>query len=73
MAFATSAAYLALKQTRNSRRPSRNLYVWMIWIELVACIVIALECILFLLYKIQPSFYFFMSICMFHYSPKILL
>jgi hypothetical protein len=38
----------------------------MIWIELVACIVIALECLLFLLYHIQPSFYFFMSICMFH-------
>jgi hypothetical protein len=66
MTFAISAAYLAVQQTRNSRRPWKSVYVWMIWIELVACIIIALECLLFLLYAIQPSFYFFMSICMFH-------
>ncbi|KAL5461611.1 hypothetical protein PMIN06_002109 [Paraphaeosphaeria minitans] len=62
MIFAVSAAYLALQQTKNSRRPLKSVYVWMIWIELVACIIIAIECLLYLLYIIPPSFYFFMSI-----------
>ncbi|KAF2440021.1 hypothetical protein P171DRAFT_324955, partial [Karstenula rhodostoma CBS 690.94] len=62
MAFAISAAYLAVQQTRNSRRPLKSIYIWMIWIELVACIIIAIECLLYLLYIVPPSFYFFMSL-----------
>ncbi|OAG02031.1 uncharacterized protein CC84DRAFT_1051733, partial [Paraphaeosphaeria sporulosa] len=62
MCFAICAAYIALQQTKNSRRPSKSVYVWMIWIELAACVTIAIECLLYLLYVIPPSFYFFMSI-----------
>ncbi|KAL1596365.1 hypothetical protein SLS60_009011 [Paraconiothyrium brasiliense] len=62
MGFAILAAYVAIQQTKKSRRPLKSVYVWMIWIELVACVIIALECLLYLLYIIEPSFYFFMSI-----------
>ncbi|KAJ4352108.1 uncharacterized protein N0V89_007454 [Didymosphaeria variabile] len=62
MGFAILATYVAIQQTKKSRRPLKSVYVWMIWVELVACVIIALECLLYLLYIIQPSFYFFMSI-----------
>lgn len=67
MTFALMAVYLAVKQTKSSRRPLKSVYVWMIWIELVACVIIAFECLLYLLYVIRPSFYFYMSICKHHY------
>lgn len=61
--FATTAAITAVRHTKAARDPWRSAYIWMIWTELVACIAIAVECLLYLLYVIRPSFYFFMSIC----------
>jgi hypothetical protein len=61
--FAISAAYIAFRQTKASRNPSRSPYIWMIWLELAASVVIAIECLLYLLKVIRPSFYFYMSIC----------
>lgn len=61
--FAISAAYIALRQTKACRRPWRGAYIWMIWLELAASFVIAVECLLYLLKVIRPSFYFYMSIC----------
>lgn len=45
----------------------------MIWIELAACVIIAIECLFYLLYIIPPSFHFFMSICTlrFHLSRPV--
>ena len=63
MAFAMLATYIGILQTRSIRRPLRSAYVWMIWLELAACVAIAFQCILYLLKVIRPSFYFYMSIC----------
>lgn len=62
-AFGLSAAFIAVRQTRISRRPWRSAYIWMIWLELVASVVISIICLLFLLHKIRPSFYIYMGIC----------
>ncbi|PSN72490.1 hypothetical protein BS50DRAFT_630515 [Corynespora cassiicola Philippines] len=62
MSFAILAACLGIKQTLSARRPAKSVYVWMIWLELAACVVIAFECLLYLLQVIEPSFYFYMSI-----------
>jgi len=61
--FALCAAYIAIGQTRSCRQPWRSAYVWMIWLELAASVAIAIECLLYLLRIIRPSFYLFMSIC----------
>ncbi|KAF1943845.1 hypothetical protein EJ02DRAFT_342348 [Clathrospora elynae] len=60
--FAASAAYIAVIQTRSCQRPTRSGYIWMVWLEWAACVVLAVECLLYLLREIRPSFYFFMSI-----------
>ncbi|CAO2654029.1 Nn.00g107620.m01.CDS01 [Neocucurbitaria sp. VM-36] len=60
--FAMLAAYIAIKQTRIAHRPLRSHYIWMIWLEWAASVVINIECLLFLLRIIRPSFYFYMSI-----------
>lgn len=62
--FAISAAYVAVGQTRRNSKPWRSAYLWMVWLEWAASVVIAIECLLFLLRIIRPSFYFYMSICM---------
>ncbi|KAH9861703.1 hypothetical protein J1614_011456 [Plenodomus biglobosus] len=60
--FAISAAYIAVEQTKRSPRPWKSIYLWMVWLEWSASVVIAIECLLFLLRIIRPSFYFYMSI-----------
>ncbi|KAF2622831.1 hypothetical protein BU25DRAFT_302960, partial [Macroventuria anomochaeta] len=60
--FAITAAYIAYRQTRACRNPLRSAYIWMIWLELAASFVIAIECLLYLLKAIRPSFWFYMSI-----------
>jgi hypothetical protein len=60
--FAISAAYIAFIQTMACRRPWKSAYIWMIWLELAASFVIAVECLLYLLKVIRPSFWFYMSI-----------
>lgn len=61
--LAILAAYIAFKQTRACRAPLRSVYIWMIWLELAASFVIGVECLLYLLKVIRPSFWFYMSIC----------
>lgn len=61
--FAVSAAYVAFRQTRACRVPWQSAYIWMIWLELAASVVINFECLLHLLKVIRPSFWFYMSIC----------
>jgi ABC-type spermidine/putrescine transport system permease subunit I len=61
--FALSAAYIASRQTKAARRPWRSVYIWMIWLEIIASLVIGIECMLYLLKIIRPSFWFYMSIC----------
>lgn len=60
--FAILAATIAYRQTKANRSPLRSVYIWMIWLELAASVVIAIECLLYLLKVIRPSFWFFMSI-----------
>ncbi|KAJ4367729.1 hypothetical protein N0V86_009850 [Didymella sp. IMI 355093] len=60
--FAISAAYIAFRQTMACRRPWKSAYIWMIWLELAASFVIAVECLLYLLKVVRPSFWFYMSI-----------
>ncbi|KAJ4395342.1 hypothetical protein N0V91_010904 [Didymella pomorum] len=60
--FAVSAAYIGFRQTKASHKPWKSAYIWMIWLELAASVVIAIECLLYLLKVIRPSFYFYMSI-----------
>lgn len=66
--FAVLAAYIAFRQTKACRAPLRSAYIWMIWLELAASFVIAVECLLYLLKVIRPSFWFYMSIrkCIVH-------
>lgn len=61
--FGLSAAFIGFRQTRASRQPWRNAYIWMIWLELAASVAIAVVCLLFLLRIIRPSFYMYMGIC----------
>ncbi|KAF1848761.1 uncharacterized protein K460DRAFT_353702 [Cucurbitaria berberidis CBS 394.84] len=60
--FALSAAYVIIRHTRASRRPLRSAYIWMIWLELAASVVIGIECLLHLLRIIRPSFYFYIQL-----------
>ncbi|KAF1992961.1 hypothetical protein P154DRAFT_504205 [Amniculicola lignicola CBS 123094] len=56
------ALYLGYGQTKGSRSPIRSIYVWLIWLELLASFLMGLECYLHLLKYIKPSFAFYMSI-----------
>ena len=66
--FALSAAYTGYKQTRKARSPWKSVYLWMVWLEIASSLVIAIECLLFLVRAVRPSFYFFMSIRKYHES-----
>lgn len=61
--FAITASIIAVKQTKACRNPWKSAYVWMVWLEIAASLVIAIECLLYLLKVIRPSFWFYMSIC----------
>lgn len=61
--FALTAAYLGYHQTKACRKPWRCAYIWMIWLEMAACLALSMECFFFLLRFMGPSFYFYMSIC----------
>ncbi|KAH7551079.1 hypothetical protein BM1_09953 [Bipolaris maydis] len=39
--FGISAVFIGFRQTRASRKPWRNAYIWMIWLELAASVVLA--------------------------------
>ncbi|KAF2029674.1 hypothetical protein EK21DRAFT_67246 [Setomelanomma holmii] len=56
------ATWQALLQTKHSRAPWRSIYVWMIWLELVASLTMGLVCYLHLLKYIPPSFAFYFTI-----------
>ncbi|KAF2107983.1 hypothetical protein BDV96DRAFT_286538 [Lophiotrema nucula] len=56
------AIYLAFKQSKSSRSPLRSVYVWLIWLELVASFIMGLECFMHLLKLIRPSFAFYFTI-----------
>lgn len=60
--FGISAVFIAFRQTRACRYPLKSAYIWMIWLEIAASFVIAIECLLYLLKVIRPSFWFYMSI-----------
>ncbi|KAJ4984244.1 hypothetical protein SVAN01_10285 [Stagonosporopsis vannaccii] len=60
--FAITAAIIAIRQTKACRNPWKSAYIWMVWLEIAASLVIAIECLLYLLKVIRPSFWFYMSI-----------
>lgn len=60
--FAITAAFIGVRQTKSCRRPRTSAYIWMIWLEIAASVAISIECLLYLLRIIRPSFYFFMSV-----------
>ncbi|KAF2655674.1 hypothetical protein K491DRAFT_598406 [Lophiostoma macrostomum CBS 122681] len=60
--FAGPATYIGARQTRACRRPLNSVYIWMIWLEIAACLAIAFQCLFFLLNLIRPSFYFYFFI-----------
>jgi hypothetical protein len=63
--FAFSAAYIAFRQTKACRHPRWSGYIWMIWLELLASVALAILCLLYLLRIARPNFYFFMGVCKF--------
>ncbi|KAF4984111.1 hypothetical protein FZEAL_650 [Fusarium zealandicum] len=65
--FGWLTTWTAVKQTtkvyrRHGTRVWSNSYIWMIWLELLACLVFAVICFLHLLGYIPPSFSFYFSI-----------
>ncbi|CRK14851.1 hypothetical protein BN1723_010505 [Verticillium longisporum] len=60
----TSKALKQTKQTwkRQKRRTFRNAYVWMIWLEILVCLIFGVICFLYLLHFIPPSFAFYFTI-----------
>jgi len=66
--FASSAAYADYKQIKKARAPWTSGYLWMVWLEIASSLIIAIECLLFLVRAVRPSFFFFMSIRKYHES-----
>ncbi|RSL38926.1 hypothetical protein CEP53_014462 [Fusarium sp. AF-6] len=65
--FGWLTTWTAVKQTtqvyrRHGRRVFKNAYVWMIWLELLVCLIFAVICFLHLLGYIPPSFAFYFTI-----------
>ncbi|CAI6334885.1 unnamed protein product [Periconia digitata] len=60
--FSILAVYLGYGQTIGSRYPWKSIYVWLIWLELIVCFVMGLECFLHLMKIIRPSFAFYFTI-----------
>jgi hypothetical protein len=49
------AVWLACAQTKVSRSPLRSIYIWMVWLEMIASVMMGLESYLYLLKLIPPS------------------
>ena len=64
------AIWLGYKQSTSSRSPLRSVYVWMIWLELLASFTMGLECFLHVLKFIRPSFAFYVTICKFSLNRR---
>ncbi|KAF4989775.1 hypothetical protein FDECE_14599 [Fusarium decemcellulare] len=65
--FGWLTTWTAVKQTtkvyrRHGRRVFRNAYIWMIWLELLVCLIFAVICFLHLTGYIPPSFAFYFTI-----------
>ncbi|KAF2738788.1 hypothetical protein EJ04DRAFT_411856, partial [Polyplosphaeria fusca] len=60
--FALLASYRVIGQIRTARSPRTSAFFWMVWIEIIACIIISAECLLYLLKLLRPSFYFYTSL-----------
>lgn len=84
MGFGWLTASTAIRQTtqirkRHGKRVWRNAYVWMIWLEILVCLIFGIICFLHLLAYIPPSFAFYFAIRrvpqlpFFRYSPQLLL
>ncbi|KAF1362798.1 hypothetical protein EJ07DRAFT_105058 [Lizonia empirigonia] len=59
------AMWLAWGQSKVSRSPLRSVYVWMIWLELIVSVTMAVECFLHLQKIVRPSFAFYFTILFF--------
>ncbi|OAG02223.1 uncharacterized protein CC84DRAFT_1053118, partial [Paraphaeosphaeria sporulosa] len=62
MCFAILAVFIACQQTQRSRVPLKSLYVWMIWLEIVASLGLALLAFSYLIKVLRPSLYFYLGI-----------
>ncbi|KAI5459738.1 hypothetical protein BGZ63DRAFT_359620 [Mariannaea sp. PMI_226] len=65
--FGWLTTWTAFKQTihvyrRRGRAVTRNAYVWMVWLEILVCLIFAIICFLHLRDIIPPSFAFFFTI-----------
>ncbi|KAF4465624.1 hypothetical protein FALBO_7522 [Fusarium albosuccineum] len=65
--FGWLTTWTAVKQTtkvyrRHGLRVWRNAYIWMIWLELLVCLIFAVICFLHLTGYIPPSFAFYFTI-----------
>ncbi|KFA46013.1 hypothetical protein S40293_08776 [Stachybotrys chartarum IBT 40293] len=65
--FGWLTAWTAVKQTKQTwkRQGTRvfwNAYIWMIWLEILVCLIFGVICFLYLLYIIRPSFGFYFAI-----------
>ncbi|EKG12731.1 hypothetical protein MPH_10144 [Macrophomina phaseolina MS6] len=55
-------SWQGLGQTKRARRPWKTVYIWMIWLELLVCFLMGLECWCFIMEWIHPSFAFYFTI-----------
>ncbi|KAM5528250.1 hypothetical protein FOXYSP1_19519 [Fusarium oxysporum f. sp. phaseoli] len=65
--FGWLTTWTAIKQTtqvyrRHGARAFRSAYIWMVWLELLVCLIFAVICFLHLLAYIPPSFAFYFTI-----------
>lgn len=65
--FGWLTSWTAMKQTkqmwnRHGSRVVTNAYIWMIWLEILVCLIFGIICFLYLLNIIPPSFEFYFII-----------
>ncbi|EKG09188.1 hypothetical protein MPH_13816 [Macrophomina phaseolina MS6] len=55
-------SWQGLGQTKRARRPWKTVYIWMIWLELLVCFLMGLECWCFIIKWVHPSYAFYFTI-----------
>ncbi|KAH8146716.1 uncharacterized protein LAJ45_09090 [Morchella importuna] len=62
LGFGFLTTWEAIRQTNRARDPLRSTYIWMIWMEIIVCLIFSIICWIHLDASIPPSFAFYFCI-----------
>lgn len=62
--WAGICSYQSYQQTKQARNAWKSVYIWLVWLEIVASFAMGLQCWIYMFRLIHPSFFFYFTVRM---------